>query len=94
MLGLQYTPGVRSFTSINAGPPIHGREEGVADVPHGHTDTLAFHKCLSYTVGTKLQAVEVALKIVRGKLAYCAAVLHVNHCNSVFIVLLQFCIYI
>ena len=52
--------------------------------------------CLQlYTVGTKLQTMEVAFKrITTHEILYgvCAAVQ--NHCNSVsFIVLLQFCMY-
>ena len=51
MLGRQYTPS--------------SHKEGVAGIPRiprGHTDAMATRKRLSYTVGTKLQAVEVALK--------------------------------
>ena len=36
--------------------------EGVAGIPHGHMDAMVTRKRLSYTVGTKLHAVEVALK--------------------------------
>ena len=48
MPGLQYTP--------------CSHKEGVAGIPRGLTYAMATRKRLSYTVGTKLQAMEVALK--------------------------------